>query len=317
MLNPMNLILGTMNFGPQVDAAGSLEMARALLNAGYRELDTAYVYNEGKTEQILGEILQEFDKGSFSLATKVHPRITGKLDGEAVKMQFEESLKRLNRDSVDILYFHFPDRVTPVEDALEVCSRLYEQGKFKELGLSNFPAWMVIDIWHLCKERGWPQPTVYQGLYNGLSRNVERELFGALRKTGMRFYAFNPLAGGMLTGKHMKFKEAPSPGRFARLESYRNRYWKESFFEAVEHLTESCREADIRPVEAAFRWLVHHSFLDSSKGDGIIIGASSMTQFEQNVAVIKQEVLPDSVLSAFDAAWMEAKPDSPEYFRFF
>ena len=316
-MDKMNLVLGTMNFGPQVDAATSLEMTQAFLNAGYRELDTAYVYNDGETERILGGILSQLEDGSFSLATKVHPRITGKLDGEAVAMQLGESLERMNRDSVDILYFHFPDRITPVEDALEMCAKLHAEGKFKELGLSNFPAWMAVDICHLCKERGWPQPTVYQGLYNGLSRNVERELFGALRKTGMRFYAFNPLAGGMLTGKHKQFQNDPSPGRFARLASYRNRYWKESFFEAVDRLAQSCGDAGIKPVEAAFRWLVHHSLLDASKGDGIIIGASSMAQFQQNVEIVQQEALPEPVLEAFDAAWEEARPDSPEYFKFF
>jgi len=316
-MDKMKRILGTMNFGPQVDAAGSKEMVRCFLDAGHRELDTAYVYNGGDTERILGAILPKMADGSYSLSAKVHPRITGKLDGEAVTMQFEESLKRLNRDSVDILYFHFPDRATPIEDALETCAKLHAEGKFKELGLSNFPAWMVVDIWHLCNERGWPVPSVYQGLYNGLSRNVESELFPALRKLDMRFYAFNPLAGGLLTGKHANFKSDPSPGRFARLDSYKSRYWKESFFEAVEHLAKSCKAAGIKPVEAAFRWLVHHSSLDSSKGDGIIIGASSMAQFEQNMDVMKQDVLPEKVLVAFDAAWQEAKPDSPEYFRFF
>jgi aflatoxin B1 aldehyde reductase len=313
----MKVILGTMNFGPQVDLEGSKAMVRRFLAAGHRELDAAYVYNDGVTESMLGVIQAELEEGSFSLATKVHPRITGKLDGSAVTMQFEESLKRMNREGVDILYFHFPDRKTPIEGALETCARLYERGKIRELGLSNFPAWMVVDIWHLCKKHGWPVPSVYQGLYNGLSRSVESELFDVLRKFGMRFYAFNPLAGGMLTGKHTTFKDEPTPGRFARLASYRERYWKESYFEAVEHLTECCREAGIKPVEAAFRWLVHHSHLDASAGDGIIIGASSMVQFEQNLDAIQQDALPAHVLAAFDAAWQEAKPDSPEYFRFF
>lgn len=313
----MRLILGTMNFGPQVDAAGSAEMIRRFLASGHKELDAAYVYNDGETERILGRILPELDVGSFSVATKVHPRVTGKLDGEAVMTQLNESLRRLGRESVDILYFHFPDQDTPIEDALEVCAKLHGQGKFKELGLSNFPSWMVVDIWHLCKDRGWPQPAVYQGMYNGLSRKPEAELFPALRKLGMRFYAYNPLAGGMLTGKHANFNNDPPAGRFARLASYRERYWKESYFEAVGCLTECCRKAGVKPVEAAFRWLVRHSLLDASAGDGIIVGASSLVQFDQNLDAIKQGVLPEQVLAAFETVWREAKPDSPEYFRVF
>lgn len=316
-MDAIKIILGTMTFGPQVDAKRSQAMVTQFLKAGYSELDTAYVYNQGVTERILGNILPQLETKTIRIATKVHPRITGKLDGDAVTMQFEESLHRLNRKSVDILYFHFPDQVTPIDDALITCTRLYEQGKFKELGLSNYPAWMVVDICHMCNERGWLAPTVYQGMYNGLSRKIEAELFPALRKMKLKFYAFNPLAGGLLTGKYASFKEVPSPGRFASLASYRERYWKESYFEAVNHLTECCREAKIKPVEAAFRWLMHHSLLDASAGDGIIVGASSMVQFEQNLDAIKQGMLPEQLLAAFDAAWQVAKPDSPEYFKFF
>jgi len=300
-----------------VDVAGSKEMVRRFLDAGYCELDSAYVYNDGETERILGTILPGLDDGTLSLATKVNPRITGRLDANAVTMQLEESLHRLGRDKVDIFYFHFPDLNTPIESALEACAKFHEQGKFKELGLSNFPAWMVVDIWHLCKERGWPQPTVYQGMYNGLSRNPESELFPALRKLGIRFYAYNPLAGGMLTGKHIKYDESPQPGRFARLQSYRNRYWKQSYFDAVQVLAATCQEAGIALAEAAFRWLAHHSCLDPSKGDGILIGASSMNQLEQNLSAPGKGVLPEAVVEAFSAAWEEARPDSPEYFNFY
>ena len=316
-MDTMRLILGTMTFGPQVDMDGARTMMERFLRAGHHELDAAYVYNNGETERMLGTLLTGSSKETFSIATKVHPRITGRLDRAAVLAQFDESLRRLNRDAVDLLYFHMPDRRTPIEDALETCAALHRQGKFKELGLSNFPAWMVVDIWHLCKDRGWPQPTVYQGLYNGLSRKVEDELFPALRRLGMRFYAYNPLAGGMLSGKHVNYDDVPPLGRFGRLESYRNRYWKKSYFEAVSALVASCRDVGIAPAEAAFRWLAHHSLLDRRAGDGIIVGASDMDQLEQNLTAAEQGALPETVVSAFDAAWVEAEPESPGYFRYY
>jgi aflatoxin B1 aldehyde reductase len=315
-MDSIKLILGTMTFGPQVDMEGSRAMVQRFFEAGYRELDTAYVYNEGASENILGAILPE-TAADICLATKVHPRITGRLDGAAVRMQLEASLRRLRRDAVDILYFHFPDPRTPIEDALETCADLHDQGKFRELGLSNFPAWLVVDIWHLCEKQGWPKPGVYQGRYNGLSRDVERELFPALRKLGMRFYAFNPLAGGMLSGRYTDYKESPAPGRFTLRPSYRGRYWKESYFEAVHILTARCREAGIEPAEAAFRWLAHHSCLDPSKGDGIIIGASNMNHLDQNLSAAEKGPLPEPILNAFNAGWQEAKPQSPEYFKFY
>ena len=316
-MSKIRLILGTMTFGPQVDTHGSFEMMNTFLEEGYNELDTAYVYNNGDTEKLLGDIINQFDSDSFSIATKIHPRITTKLDAHAVTMQFEESLRRLNRDSVDILYFHFPDPVTPLESALQKCAELHQMGKFKELGLSNFPAWMVADIWHICKSNDWPTPSVYQGMYNGLTRNVEAELFSALRKFGMRFYAFNPLAGGMLTGKHANYEKKPAPGRFARLQSYRDRYWKKTYIDAVNKIKSICLDYNIKTAEAAYRWLVYHSHLDGSKGDGLIIGASSMKQFEENLISIKKGPLPDEIAAEFDGAWEAVRGESPSYFRFF
>lgn len=310
----MKIILGTMNFGPQLDLEGSRMMTESFLKTGFNELDTAYVYNGGDTERYLGEILPKQE--GYYLATKVHPRITGKLDRETILMEFAESLKRMKRDSVDLLYFHFPDGKTPIDEALETIKELYEQGKIKELGLSNYPAWQVIDIAYKCDKIGCPRPTVYQGMYNALCRNVEPELFPAIRSLGMRFYAFNPLAGGMLTGKHQHFEDAPEPGRFARLESYRKRYWKQSYFDAVDEIRKACDMEGIPMVEAAYRWLCNHSCLDATKGDGILLGASKITQLEQNMAAAQKDELPQRILDAMDAAWEIAKPDSPAYFKF-
>ncbi len=251
------------------------------------------------------------------IATKVHPRVTGKLDGQAVKTQCEESLRRLRRETVDILYLHFPDLNTPVENALEMCARLYEQGKIKEVGVSNFPAWLVVDVWHVCKENGWPTPSVYQGRYNSLTRNVETELMPALRKLGMRFYAYNPLAGGLLSGRYTRLDDFPAPGRFTFRKTYSSRYWKRSFFDVLTVLSARCKESDIPLAEAAFRWLVHHSMLDTARDDGIIVGASRMDQLEQNLSAAQTGPLPESIVEDFNVAWEEAMPESPEYFTFF
>ncbi len=313
----MKIVLGTMNFGPQLDLEASRTMVKAYMATGGRELDTAYVYNDGTTETYLGDILPTLNPASYQLATKVHPRITGKLDRETIMMEFGESLRRMKRDSVDLLYFHFPDGKTPIEGALETVAELHEQSKVKEFGLSNYPAWQVVDISYKCDKIGCPRPTVYQGMYNALCRNVEPELFPAIRALGMRFYAFNPLAGGLLSGKHHHFEDAPEPGRFARLKSYRDRYWKHSYFDAVEAIREACEKEGIPMVEAAYRWLVNHSCMNAELNDGILLGASRQEQMEQNLAAATKGPLPESIVSAMDEAWEIAKPDSPAYFKFF
>ncbi len=309
-------VLGTMTFGPQVDESGARAMVAALRDAGYAELDTAYVYNDGMTEKMLGSILNEPANRALRIATKVHPRISGRLDAEAVQMQLEESLRRLQKDCVDILYFHFPDPVTPIDSALEMVAKYQQAGKVREFGLSNFPAWMVVDIWHRCRESGWPVPTVYQGLYNGCSRTIEPELIPALRALKMRLYVFNPLAGGMLTGKHTDVRATPAPGRFSQRASYRKRYWKDSYFDAVQVLTQECREAGLELAAAALRWLIWHSELDGGAGDKIILGASCLQHLDQNLAAFAQGQIHERVVASFDAAWAVAKPDSPTYFQF-
>lgn len=312
----MKLILGNMTFGPQVDTELGRSMVQKFLEAGHDEFDSAYVYNEGEAETILGSILKDIPENNVRVATKVHPRITGRLDKNAIITQLTASLQRLCRRSIDILYLHFPDPGTPVESALQTFAELHAQGKVSELGLSNYPAWLVVDIWHICKERGWPRPSVYQGRYNGLSRNVEKELLHALRKLDMRFYAYNPLAGGLLSGKHTNF-ENPAPGRFTLRQSYKKRYWNKKFFKAVTALTNTCRELEIEPAEAAFRWLVHHSGLDPAQEDGIILGASKLQQLDQNLAAAEKGKLPDAIVNSFDAAWEEASACCPEYFQFY
>ena len=147
----VKLVLGTMTFGESVFAPDVEAFIRVFLEAGYDELDTAYVYNEGRCEQLLGEALRVIGRDKVRIATKVNPRISGRLDGAAARDQLNTSLQRLGTDCVDIFYLHFPDPNTPVASVLEACAELHRQGKFKELGLSNFPAWMVADAWHICR----------------------------------------------------------------------------------------------------------------------------------------------------------------------
>ena len=307
-------ILGTMNFGPQVTVEDSLQMVRNFLSEGFNEIDTAYVYNHGDSEKFLGEALKKVNDSRSIIATKVNPRVSGKLNAQSIREQLHESLSRLQRQSIDILYLHFPDPTTPLNETLSCCSDLHKKGYFKELGLSNFPAWQVVHIWHLCHENGWPKPTIYQGLYNGLSRNVEEELIPVLRELGLRFYAYNPLAGGILSGKHSSIDKI-TPGRFTCRPNYKDRYWKKEFFEALNILNAACDNRGISVVEAAFRWMTKNSALDATAGDGVLIGASSNEQLKQNIKFFGKDNLDQDILDAFDLSWSISKAESPPYFR--
>ena len=311
----MKAILGTMNFGPQVTLDESVEMTEHFMNRGHHEFDTAYVYNSGDSEKFLGEAVKQLTQKRAKVATKVNPRVTGKLDAKSIKEQLLISLERLQCSSIETLYLHFPDPSTPLGVTLKACAELHQQGYFEKLGLSNYPAWEVVHIWHICDKNGWPLPSVYQGLYNGLSRNVESELIPALRGLGMSFYAYNPLAGGILAGKYAGFNTDPSPGRFTHRPNYKQRYWKEEFFNGLQILQDACQNTGVTLVEAALRWLSEHSALDSQKGDGILIGASSLSQLQENLDFIERGPLPSTVIDAFESAWHYSKSQAPPYFR--
>ena len=313
---PVDLILGTMTFGESVFSPEVGEFINAFLDEGYEELDTAYVYNEGNCERLLGEVLPELGR-PYKIATKVNPRISGKLDADAAYKQVNESLERMKLSSVDTVFLHFPDPATPVESVLGAMADLHEQGKYRELGLSNFPAWMVADVWHICDQRGWVKPTVFEGIYNPLTRKAENELNACLNNFGMRFYAYNPMCGGLLTGRYGKFEDAPTDGRFTHRPNYQKRYWKKSFFEAVDLIREAAEKHGITTIEATYRWLAYHSMLDSERGDAILIGASKLNHLKQNMEAIKAGPLPEDIVGAFENAWTVTKGDSPEYFTLY
>ena len=316
MAKKVNLILGTMTFGESVFEPDVEKFVKTFLAAGYSELDTAYVYNDGNCERLLGGVLPELER-PFKIATKVNPRISGKLDAEAAYSQVNESLERLCLPSVDTVFLHFPDPATPVESVLAAMADLHDRGKFRELGLSNFPAWMIADVWHICDKNGWVKPTVYEGIYNPLTRKAEIELNDCLNYFGMRFSAYNPMCGGLLTGRYGKFEEAPSDGRFTHRPNYQKRYWKKSFFEGVDIIKKAAEKYGITTIEATYRWLAYHSMLQGDRGDAIIIGASKINHLIQNMETLKAGPLPEDVVEAFETAWKITKGDSPEYFTLY
>lgn len=317
------LILGTMTFAGQTNKAVATEMIKSFISNNKLEtrptieLDTARMYEHGKTEQMLGEIISEENlKDKVIVASKMNPFDTHDktLTPESCERQCGDILTDLKTECVEIMYLHAPDGENPIEPTLEKVQEFYLAGKFKELGLSNYSAWEVAYIYGYMKSKGYVLPTVYQAMYNALTRDIETELIPCLRKHNMRCYVYNPLAGGILTGKH-NFKAGASEGRFHNNEKYCDRFWKESFFTALDLVATECKTNDIALTSAALRWVRHHSMLKDGFNDGLIIGASSMAHFQDNLACAQDGPLPQSIVQAFDNAWTITKPDCPSYFR--
>ena len=311
----MKIILGTMTFGDQVDHDTAQSMVDLFVDSGHSELDTAHQYCEGKTEQMLGDLLPPEKRRNLTIASKIHPWNDHGLQPAQVKKQMDEILKRHGTDQIDLLYLHSPDLDTPIEQTLESCFELYRQSKFKTFGLSNFAAWQVAEVVELCRRHGWMEPSVYQGMYNALTRDVERELFPCLRNYSMSFYAYNPLAGGLLTGKYRSVDDFPDTGRFSVHEGYQSRYWKKDYFNVLQKLGEACESLSIKSTQAAMSWLVNHSKLDSNLGDGIILGVSKIGHLAANIDACSQPPLDQSIIDILDQGWEIIKPNCFRYFR--
>ena len=273
----------------------SAALMRAFVDAGHSELDTARAYAGGDTEKIMGRVLASDPDlaARVSVATKANPWPGGNMTSSAgegglapdeLRAQVEASRAALAPASVDLLYLHAPDAATPIEDTLAELVRLRDEGAFRRLGLSNFSAWETVRIHRACLDAGLPAPDTYQGMYNCVTRAVEPELIPALRQLGMRFLAFNPLAGGVLTGKHAgrladpDGASATGRGRFTENAMYQDRFWREAYFDAIDTIAAACEAAGggLTPTSAALRWLYSHSALDGVEGVGVILGASSV-----------------------------------------
>jgi aflatoxin B1 aldehyde reductase len=219
---------------------------------------------------------------------------------------------------VKILYLTTRDHSVPLESTLRGVQDLHDEGLFDEFGLSNFSVADIEDVLAITTREGWIPPTVYQGLYNALSRVVETELFPTLAGHGMRFQAYNPLAGGAFAPNFgiedsvaggSRFDLAGPQGRM-----YRDRYWSDAYISTLQGLHTVCAQSGIDAISAALRWLVHHSQLDSDRDDAIIIGASSIAHLQHNLSAVKQGPLPRPVLDAINNASETVRPQWPSYF---
>ncbi|KAK3807046.1 MAG: Aldo/keto reductase [Benniella sp.] len=317
------IILGTMTFGLESTPSQSsavrvrgIENIRPFIqlfgDRGHDELDTARIYCNGDTETALGDLGLK----SYKVATKVWPTASGAHDAENLKKTFRESLVALKADKVDIFYLHAPDYSTPFEETIQAVDELYREGRFDRFGLSNYTAWQVTLIHQLCKQKGYVLPTVYQGMYNAITRDVVRELLPCLKALNIVFYAYNPIAGGFLSGRY-NFEQTEEGSRFDVKTGfgkiYRQRYWNNLFFEAVEKMTKVAKEHNLTLIESALRWMTHHSGLGPE--DGIIIGASSIAHLESNLNDLEKGPLPKEVVEAFDEAWEHVRVACPSYFK--
>jgi 1-deoxyxylulose-5-phosphate synthase len=313
-LNVSRASFGTMPFGSQADEAASCRMVDRCLDAGINFFDTANMYNLGKAETILGKALQG-RRQRVVIATKVRnkmgeaPEEAG-LSRAAIHKAIDASLKRLGTDYVDLYYLHWPDNAVAIEETLAALDDLVRAGKVRHTAVSNFAAWQICEILWVSEKKGFKPPHVSQPMWNLLARAIEEEYLPFCKKFGVAVIPYNPLAGGLLTGKHSRATGPIAGTRFDNNQLYLGRYWHDDYFAAVEELRAIAADARKTLVELALQWLLSQEIVDS-----VILGASRMEQLEENLKACEGGPLSKETLERCDSVWRRLRGITPKYNR--
>ncbi|HKZ05204.1 MAG TPA: aldo/keto reductase [Methylomirabilota bacterium] len=283
------LCLGTMTFGLQCDEPTSVAILDRAAAAGITFLDTSDVYplgggldTVGRTEEILGRWLAG-RRHEFIIATKCNGAMSARrwdrgLSRKHILDAIEGSLRRLRTDYVDLYQCHAPDDETPIDETLRAFDDLVRAGKVRYIGTSNFVTWKIARAMGRSELLGVARFDSAQPRYNLLFRQVERDLLPMCLEEGVGVIPYNPLAGGLLSGKHRK-EGGPTTGtRFTlgnAARRYQDRYWHDREFATVEALRPIAAEAGLSLTRMAVAWVLAHPAITAP-----IIGASRPEQLD-------------------------------------
>src|SRR5437764_12995790 len=300
-LQVSRLCLGTMTFGLQCDDETSFSILDAAADGGITFLDTADVYplaggldTVGRTEEIVGRWLKG-KRDDFVVATKCvgrmgrHPWQQGS-SKKHVLDAIDESLRRLDTDYVDLYQLHGPDPSTPIDETLEALDAVVRSGKARYVGCSNFLAYQVARALGRSEARALVRFDSVQPRYNLLFRQIERELLPLCAEEGIGVIPYNPIAGGLLTGKHKGGK--PTKGTRFTLgsagEIYQGRYWHEGAFATVADLLPIAEEAGMPLAQLAVAWVMAHPAVTAP-----IVGASRPDQLDATLKAAETPLDPE------------------------
>jgi aryl-alcohol dehydrogenase-like predicted oxidoreductase len=290
--------LGCNNFGGKVDIAVAKRIIDVALDVGINFLDTADVYGGfGGSEAAIGEAL-----GSRRQHVVIGTKFAYPMDKEGKKKggsrsyiitALEDSLRRLKTDWIDLYQMHFPDPLTPIEETLRALDDAVTQGKVRYIGFSNFASWQIADADWISRSSHQTAFVSAQDEYSLLFRDVEKEILPAVRRFGLGFLPYYPLASGLLTGKYQAGTPPPPGSRFATTMLGR-KHAQYSGFEKIERLKRFASERHHCLLELAFSWLACQPSVSS-----VIAGATSPEQLLQN-AVAADWILNEHELADID-----------------
>jgi aryl-alcohol dehydrogenase (NADP+) len=294
-LQVSRLCLGTMTFGLQCDERTSHAILDAAADGGITFLDTADVYplggtpeTRGRTEEILGRWLRG-KRDRFIVATKCcgqmgpAPWQRG-TSRKHVLAAVDASLARLGTDYVDLYQAHQFDPDTPLDETVEAFDAVVRSGKARYIGVSNYQAYRVARALGRSEALGCVRLVSVQPRYNLLFRQIERELLPLCLEEGLAVIPYNPLAGGLLTGKHTRSAPPPDGSRFTlgtAATTYVERYWKDREFTTVDAVVALAKEHGLEPATLALAWVLAHPAITAP-----LVGASRPGQLRASLAAV-------------------------------
>ena len=296
------LCLGTMTFGLQCDEPASAAIMDRAAAGGITFFDTADVYpvgggleTVGRTEEIVGRWLAP-RRHDVVIATKCSGAMSGRpwdrgTSRKHILDAIEGSLRRLRTDYVDLYQLHHPDPATPIDETLRALDDVVRAGKARYVGCSNFAAYKVARALGRSEVLGVCRFDSVQPRYNLLFRQIERELLPLCLEEGIGVIPYNPIAGGLLSGKH-RHEAGPTAGtRFTlgnAAERYQDRYWHEREFATVDALRPLAQEAGLPLAALAVAWTLAHPAITSA-----IIGASRPEQLDDLLVAVEKPIPAD------------------------
>jgi aryl-alcohol dehydrogenase-like predicted oxidoreductase len=319
-LNVSRICLGTMTFGLQVDEAGSFAILDAAADKGITFLDTADAYplggdlsTAGGTEEIVGKWLQG-KRDDYVVATKCfapmgrRPWQMGN-SRRHIMDSIDASLRRLQTDFVDLYQLHFDDPGVPLEESLGALDDLVRVGKVRYVGCSNYLAYRLARATGISAAKGLARFDSVQPRYNLLFREFERELFPLCLEEGIGVIPYNPIAGGMLSGKHDRSKAPEEGTRFTlgnAAQTYQDRYWHDNVFDTVDQLVKIADEAGMPLPTLAVAWTLSHPAITSP-----IVGASRPEQLDATCAALETKLDPDLLQTLNELTAPYRRGDAP------
>ena len=293
-LRVSQVCLGTMTFGREADVSQSHKIMDYFVERGGTFLDTANAYMTGRAEEVLGGWIGERkNRSSLIVATKVYgkmgpgPNDSG-LGRAHVLDAVDASLRRLGTDYIDLYQIHRFDPDVPMEETLRALDDIVASGKVRYIGCSNLKGWHLQRFLEISDDRLQRRFASIQPIYNALNRGIELEVLEICENEGLGVIPYNPLAGGMLTGKYKRGAELPTGARLEANEIYHKRYYTDLTFDVVERFVADAAARGVTPAQLALAWS-----LAEPRVTAPILGARTIEQIKDSLEGINIRLNPE------------------------